>query len=692
MPDPTDSTAQSLGLPTLDQAFPGYHPPPPATGAANDAWWSNPTNPLGRIVDAAGHGFAQPFEGRPVGLSDTDASTLQKWGVLPDYKGASTNFFDAARDTLIRGGAQAADVAWNALPSLAGGVGGGLKQTGMEVAGQSGDQPLQVTDLRSAAGFIPAAAGELLEGVPKGYYPLEAFPGSRPLTADMRATDAIAARSVGALGEGEAGFYDAKPLSEENATARASAASEAGLEPLQAAPPPPDVHALARRIAPETFEQYDALNAEAGIHRATLASLSEERLSSPEAVEAQGQIDTIMGRVNNVSARLTNAARGRLEAAQARLDEALNTETPEMAAARGRVMDADFAMRDLAPDVSDAYRQAREMAPELPETAPLAQPEGAPKAEEEGTPQAAAEMAAMSQAEARTTAAAGASPEAQAEVAPGKVTGEETLGHPAERGAEAARETARATEAAGVPERVHVEPAQGTGETATRGLARHTEEDAVARGLASNFGDLPEYSRVSMADQARQATDLMSKDYETAKDIAMGRKSAPSGLLPESVYVAVEKRATAEGDVETLRQLATQSKLSTAATVMGQRIRTLGERERMSPVGAIQIVQQAREAAFVKRGGNLEAAKSATVAEIRAEVRAAASKPDAWKTFLESKSNVRNRFQYGLPHWPPLFIPRNLGARMRIRIGTQPNRRNPGPRSPPLSRGRVFFR
>ena len=114
----------------------------------------------------------------------------------------------------------------------------------------------------------------------------------------------------------------------------------------------------------------------------------------------------------------------------------------------------------------------------------------------------------------------------------------------------------------------------------------------------------------------------------------MGRKAPPTGILPESVFVAVEKRALAEGDVETLRQLATQSRLTTEATTMGQRIRTLGERDPTSPVAAIQEVQKAREEASKDR--NVEADKAEAVETAKAELKKAAPKANAWGNFLNS--------------------------------------------------------
>lgn len=178
-----------------------------------------------------------------------------------------------------------------------------------------------------------------------------------------------------------------------------------------------------------------------------------------------------------------------------------------------------------------------------------------------------------------------------------------------------------------------LKPVSGTGELKTRGLSEGIEAKAIEEGLTTGFGDLPEYRTVSMADQAKRAAALIADDPELAKAIAMGSKPAPRGLLPESVLVAVEKQAIAAGDIETIRDLATQSRLSVEATTMGQRIRTLGERDPTSPIAAIQAVQDAREAAL--KGKDIKAEVAKVTKDAGAAIKAARSKVDAWASFVD---------------------------------------------------------
>lgn len=180
-----------------------------------------------------------------------------------------------------------------------------------------------------------------------------------------------------------------------------------------------------------------------------------------------------------------------------------------------------------------------------------------------------------------------------------------------------------------------IKPVKGAGELKTRGLSSGVEAKAVEHKLTTSLGELPEYQTINMKEQAKAASDLLTMDYEQAKRIAMGRELPPEGILPESLFVAVEDHAIKNGDVATLRDLATNSSLTSDATTMGQRIRTLAERNPDSPVAAIQRVMKTREEAAIKKYGNVKAAKLKVKTEILQEVKKAAPKAKDWSGFLE---------------------------------------------------------
>lgn len=165
-------------------------------------------------------------------------------------------------------------------------------------------------------------------------------------------------------------------------------------------------------------------------------------------------------------------------------------------------------------------------------------------------------------------------------------------------------------------------------------LAHGVESKAIENNLTAGFHGIPEYETVNVREQAQMAADLLRDDHDLAIRIAMGRALPPNGLLPESVFVAVENQATANGDAELLRDLATASTLSMEATGMGQRIRMLAERSKDSPVGMMQQVLNAREAAATKRYGSKAKAKIKT--DIKESIRTQNKQKGPWILFIES--------------------------------------------------------
>lgn len=176
-----------------------------------------------------------------------------------------------------------------------------------------------------------------------------------------------------------------------------------------------------------------------------------------------------------------------------------------------------------------------------------------------------------------------------------------------------------------------------TPEVKIRGLARGVEEKAIENKLTSSFGDLPEYQTVNMKEQATKAQDLLLKDPEKARNIAMGNELAPDGILPESLFVAVENKAVKEGDVATLKDLAQSSGLTAEATTMGQRIRTLAERDPESPVTAINEVVKAREQMAQKRlGKETRKIHKTELASLKEHIKKTIPTKENWADFIRS--------------------------------------------------------
>lgn len=179
------------------------------------------------------------------------------------------------------------------------------------------------------------------------------------------------------------------------------------------------------------------------------------------------------------------------------------------------------------------------------------------------------------------------------------------------------------------------EPAVKSPEVGQSKLAASTEQKAIDKKLTQGFEGKPEYAKVNVKDQAKQAVELLKSDPDRSKRIALGNELPPEGLLPESVYTAVENHALKTGDADTLRSLATESSLSSEATGMGQRIRLLGERDPDSAVVKMRQLAETRKQAFEKQSkSTLAKAVTKTSREIKSAIPSV--KRQDWGSFVES--------------------------------------------------------
>lgn len=203
------------------------------------------------------------------------------------------------------------------------------------------------------------------------------------------------------------------------------------------------------------------------------------------------------------------------------------------------------------------------------------------------------------------------------------------LGQPEQSSSATGRVTAPAAE-------VPVQKPIGEGQVKESRLAAGVEELAIEKRLTEAFDGRPEYAQLNMKEQARAANEFLSKEPDRAMRVAMGEEIAPAHLTPEAVFIAIENRALKQGDVATLRQLATDSQLSLQATAMGQRIRTLGERDQLSPVRIMEDVRKGREEAFEKKTGKkVEKAKQEEIAKMKDEMKKKSSSRQDWGDFIK---------------------------------------------------------
>ena len=154
-------------------------------------------------------------------------------------------------------------------------------------------------------------------------------------------------------------------------TAQEAARTEQAL--IGEPPPGPDVHDVVRQMHPDLFVQYDGLAAQ----RETLRDLIQQHNNPPDDAFAElaAQRGSLEGRLETIPTsgagrNLPEARRVRAQIrdVQSQLDDlqgrrdafarGQGEDTLEASIARQHLIDVDYQMRDLAPDVSAAYRRA----------------------------------------------------------------------------------------------------------------------------------------------------------------------------------------------------------------------------------------------------------------------------------------------------------------------------------------------
>jgi len=170
-----------------------------------------------------------------------------------------------------------------------------------------------------------------------------------------------------------------------------------------------------------------------------------------------------------------------------------------------------------------------------------------------------------------------------------------------------------------------------------QGVRQKAIKEKLIYGFDKRFRELPEYDKVTVKEQAEKATDLVLNNYDEALAVALGKKRPQGGLLPESVFTAVEQHAIDNKNIDVLRRLATESGLTGEATQMGQRLRMLAERNPESAVSNMQDVVKARAKAVEKKTGKTTAkAKEETAKEIKSKIKQSIPTKQDWSSFIDS--------------------------------------------------------
>lgn len=351
---------------------------------------------IGRVLDAVGHGAKQGWGTSEIVEPDT-ADLLRKAGVFPDAAKPQHDIIRGFNEALLRPAAAGLDMAIRAGGQFMRATGAAISgvQAGIAQAGEEAGAPQLGRDV---AGMIEAFPQEGM-----------GLPGVLPRTHVPFSLDA--ARDAGVLGT-EDQWKGISPPTEDfpaGTTAHFGAPAEAKLgeapksyeatispdvQQLMAPEPaaaPKDIHEAARQIAPSVFEEFDSLNEGKDALREQIAAGQTALRQSAEAQAPHAaEIADLQERLQDTTPRLAKKYQARLDALIPERDafvndeftmSALTRDTPEIAAMRQQLQEIDYRTRDLAPDVSAAYREAARQFPETLEEPAVATPVAAPAPE-----------------------------------------------------------------------------------------------------------------------------------------------------------------------------------------------------------------------------------------------------------------------------------------------------------------------
>ncbi|MFA7278773.1 MAG: hypothetical protein WC100_01650 [Sterolibacterium sp.] len=349
-----DSPLETLGKSALTSlgsmyaegnAMPAFKAPPQELNEAQRALISN--GPVGKIATAFGEGYKETFGEDPLGASDPDTTkAMQKLGLYNDYSAGQNNIAKSVFEGMV---VPTADAMWREFM----GWQGGAQSAVMEFGNQVGS-PALGRDLALALEGFPMGGHIPHKAVPKGEMP-----------------EMLAKAKVNGVLDGEKVYFGMKePTPEQAATMQATEARmPVGVmdEPVG-----PSANQLARQEKPEVFAEYDAAATRMDLLRSGIDNLKAERLAAAEATAPHIQdIETLKAKLEDANPRKKKIYQSKIDDLEAKNAEYIKEQTtgdsPEMAKLREGIQEFDLKRRDLAPQVSEAYRLAHEKMPETVE-------------------------------------------------------------------------------------------------------------------------------------------------------------------------------------------------------------------------------------------------------------------------------------------------------------------------------------
>lgn len=342
--------------------------------------------PLWNTVKSFGQGWGKTME-ELAPLDPGTVATLSDMKILDGYmegEQISNNAFvdgvvlpsaqkvyGLAHRTITLPALQALNVPWTAVTgALAEGGKAAADQIGEELGNQDAAEFLKESPELAVLSIGAAAVSPELTAIILGVGALHKGFMRPPLPRP------VALAKANRILESEAEYFGLKEPTPQQAK-NINQAAEMYPHVEKVTPENPTVHEVAREIAPEVFSKYDSLHKERDLYRGILYVFGEaKRAEAPNLSPFPQQISALEVKIENASAR--NAKRYREQVADLQkqheewVDDHIRTDSPEMKQVREEIQKVDYEMRDMAVDVSSAYREAEKRVPSEPEVIEVA--------------------------------------------------------------------------------------------------------------------------------------------------------------------------------------------------------------------------------------------------------------------------------------------------------------------------------
>lgn len=575
----------------------------------------------GRIMSAFGSGAQQDWGTQGFNLEGTLRGIANSSKVYQEFRDQHKGLIKGFNEGFIRPWTHVIDNTVNAAQEALIGLTRGTGQIGTELVNNAKEN---IERAGPQVGGIPNVFDYAKGMVGEGLQAMEPHQDTytNPYTGETQAqsgtwallpefstgfpTQASLARSRGIIGEGEAGFFNTKPLTPKNIEERIGAADEIGAPEAPPGKPHTDPHFVARLIDPDAFNEWDRLQK---VKEKSIDLKKFNYWRQRQQEEFARQEKAVLYKTNGDESALSAEDAAVLNDIREKKKTAAQTPTEEEINLRQKALEADVAQRDLIPRVRDAKTRGEEyLASETPEGAAFRDYiQGEMLKHDLETMKVAEESDdALNHAQSLMPDPNN-SPVYNNNPKYDFSTPVQNLDQidrtPLEADPEASLYTKLEGEGKGEGSGVGYEgegpvgvrPGPTEGPTKVSGLAEDIQQRARELGYGGEDFGGSEFTRIQLEEQANKVDELISTSHAQAKRIAYGREAAPPDVDPFMVAIAVEKKAQAEGDFETLRRLANStytSEGSRAAQVM----RILQERDPYSPAALMSDVDKTRKA------------------------------------------------------------------------------------------------